>query len=428
MTRVAAVLAGRAGREAARAGERLEVRADRLLLDGPTAAEVLRAAGWSPESGEHGRGKVPRVRHPERIAVVAGAEQPAAERRALQLLARDGGFNVGLEPARAGLPGVVALDDGLVGPDDVVVGTSPDVGALGAVGCVPLHCGADELAALLARPELPTVVPPTLGVRLCGRLPRWSGGLEMAVAVLDALLVARGEGPGDDAVLQLSGPALDAMDVPDRLALCGALAAAGRTALVPPDLRTRAWLAARRTSRREAGPAVHELGTGDPAPPLPDADTLEVDVRAARPVALAGGFGGRRLGLEDADKGLRLDEACLGGRLEELRAAVEVLRDRSVRRGLLLMVVAASQRTLLHAIEEGLAADMLRAGATLLPPGSRPPPLAPGASRVTSVPGAEGGADEVLAGPAVVAASAVAGRLVEPETMRRAHRRAARIH
>jgi hypothetical protein len=41
---------------------------------------------------------------------------------------------------------------------------------------------------------------------------------------------------------------------------------------------------------------------------------------------------------------------------------------------------------------------------------------------------APGGPEEVLAGPAVVAASAVAGRVVEPETMRRAHRRATRVH
>jgi 3-isopropylmalate/(R)-2-methylmalate dehydratase large subunit len=436
-TRVAAVLGGRAGREHARSGETLGVRVDRLLLAGPTAALVLAAAGWTPGAARRGKGDGPRVGSPERIAVVAGAEQPADERRALQLLARDRGFAVALEPARAGLPGVVAADDGLVGPEDVVAGTTADVGALGALGCVPLRCSTAELAALLSDPVLRTSVPATRVVRVGGRLPRWASGFDLAVAVLDALQAdgaqldhggpAAGDEPQDGAgaALQLCGPTIDALDLPERLSLCGTLAAAGRLALIAPDLRTRTWLAARRSLRREAGPAVHEEGTGGPTPEADTHGALELDASTARTVALQGGFVGPRPTLEDAGQGLRIDEAWLGGRIEELRQAAEVLRDRSVRRGLLLAVVAASQRTLLHAIEEGLAADMLRAGATLLPPGAHPPPLAAGACRVTSMPGRP---DEVLAGAAVVAASAVAGRVVEPETMRRAHRRATRVH
>jgi homoaconitase/3-isopropylmalate dehydratase large subunit len=252
------------------------------------------------------------------------------------------------------------------------------------------------------------------------------------------------------AVLELHGPAIDGLDLPARLALCAALAAAGRAANVPPDLPTRAWLAARRPVRREAGPAVHAgdagvaghagdagdggctgvAGSADgPAPGARESDDgLDVDAATAAPTALQGGFGGRRHALRSGEATPAVDEAWLGGRLEELREAAEVLRDHSVRRGLRLAVVAASQRTLLHAIEEGLAADMLRAGATLVPPGAAPPPLPAGILRVTNVPGRAHGSDEVLAGPAVVAASAVAGRLVEPETMRRAHRRATRVH
>jgi 3-isopropylmalate/(R)-2-methylmalate dehydratase large subunit len=290
-------------------------------------------------------------------------------------------------------------------------------------------------------------------VTISGGLPRWSGGFDLALAVLDALGAegpGAGAGPGtvvpSHTVLQLGGSALEALDLPGRLLLCEALASAGQLAVIAPDRATRTWLAARRPSRREAGPAVHVDPEAPPGAGGPGAGTrgpeggagatggepaLAVSAGDAAPGARSGGIGGRPVDLADAAKGLRIDEAWLVGRLEDLRAAAEVLRDRNARRGLLLAVVAASQRTLLHAIEEGLAADLLRAGATLLPPGSRPAPLARGACRVTSAMSASnapGGPEEVLAGPAVVAASAVAGRVVEPETMRRAHRRATRVH
>jgi len=86
---------------------------------------------------------------------------------------------------------------------------------------------------------------------------------------------------------------------------------------------------------------------------------------------------------------------------------------------------ALGQRGQAHALDEGLGADFLRAGAVLLPPGSVPPPPARGEQRVVALPGGALPGD-ILVGPTVAAASAVAGWLADPEGMRRSIQRDSR--
>jgi 3-isopropylmalate/(R)-2-methylmalate dehydratase large subunit len=411
-SRVEAVLAARAAgparREAPRAGDRLPVRVDRVLVDAAVAAEVLASAAGR---GGGAVGAPLRLAEPRRWAFVAGPELPPDRRFELAETVAALGAAIALEPALAGLPGVVATDEGLVGSDDVVAGATADVGALGALGCIPLRCGTAELVRLLAETTLPTQIPPTRFVRVRGRLPRWSAGFDLALAVLDALGT-----PAGGALVELHGEAIESLDIPGRLSLCGTLALAGIGAVVPPDSRTRTWLAA----RRPGGPGAPAAAESEP--PAGTA-WLEVDAAQARPVALAGGLAGRRI--DPSEPGERpVVECVVSGRIEDLRQAAEVLRDRNARRGLALGIQPASQRALLHAIDEGLAADFLRAGATLLPPGARLGPAIDGRSRALTVPG---GPNDLLANPAVVAASAIPGRLMEPESMRRAVRRDTRV-
>jgi len=458
-SRIAALLARRAGVPAARAGDQLRVHPDRLLLDGPTAAAVIDTFQLPPARPSRPRAAAtagatasstapspsPHVVEPERFLAVAGAAQPRAEQRRVAAFAAAHGWALALQPALAGLPSVVATDEGLVGSGDVVAGARPDTGSLGGLGCATLRCDPAELAGLLDDPRLQVVVPATRFVRVSGRLPRWVGPFDLALAVLEA---AGGVPALRGAVLELHGATLDEMEVAERLALCGALAAAGVGSLVAPDRRTAAWLAARRA---RAEPPAAPL---DVAPP-PESAWIAVDARRVMLAALQLGAPGPAGGPLGPLPGRRLDPAAppagkpgraeraakasadpsgapvaavgeifLGGRIEDLRVAGEVLRDRNVRRGLFLGIQPASQRVLLHAIEEGLAADFLRAGASLLPPGAAPPPASGGELRLLT---SGGGPGDVVVGPAVAAASAVAGRLCDPEGMRRSNRRAARL-
>jgi len=416
-SRIAAVLAAHAesdtpdvapGASEIASGARIKARVDAVLLDGPTATQVLAAHATL--------GRRAPASATARFAFVAGAMQSLEERRALITFAREYDLALKLDPARAGLPAVVAADEGLVDIDHLIAGASPDVAGLGGLGCIALRCDPAELARCLCGDPVETVVPETRFLRVNGRLQRWVGPIDLAVAMWETLGGAEGMA---GAVLELGGAAIAKMEVADRLSLCATLASAGIAAICPPDDSTLAWIAARRPGPRAELPSAASAEAPDEASEQDGEATF--NARNVPMTAVQLPWPGSRSDPTQGG-GPRVEHVIVAGRIEDLRLAAEVLRDRQVRPGLLLEVRPASSRVALHAIEEGLVADLMRAGACLMPAGPVPP-AEEGELRVVSVPTAGG---DVLVNPAVAAATAVAGGLTDPESMRRGQRRTSR--
>ena len=135
--------------------------------------------------------------------------------------------------------------------------------------------------------------------------------------------------------------------------------------------------------------------------------------------------------VKDAD--VRIDQAYLGsctnGRIEDMRIGAEIVRGRHVAPGVRMIVVPASQRVMRQMADEGLIDVFLEAGAFVSGPtcgaclGGYMGILAPDEVAVASTNrnfiGRMGAKDSYvyLAGPAVVAASAIAGRIVTPDQL-----------
>jgi 3-isopropylmalate/(R)-2-methylmalate dehydratase large subunit len=271
----------------------------------------------------------------------------------------------------------------------------------------------EELVRLLRHETLTVQAPASLRVNVSGRLPRWVGPQELALHLARELTGPLRESAAGR-VLELGGRGVTDLAVDERTTLCAALAREGFSSLVPPDEATRVWLAARQPEDPAEAP--------DPpaAPVEPESADLTLQGQRLGLVARAGGV----LVDPTKDPGLPVDEVVVAGSLTTLRRAAESMQERRIQPGLRMYVLPASRRTLLHAIDEGLIAAYLRSGAILLSPGGTPPVTDRGERRVTTVTTAP---HDMLAGPAVVAASAVCGRLVDPELMRREHRRSATI-
>lgn len=410
--RLAAVLAGRAAQSSTRVGARLMVEPDRILLDAPGARDVVVALRRYEEH---------ELSFGARMLFVDAGRLPRKDRALVLRFAAERGIPLALDPAHRGRPSSVAVDEGFVGCDDVVVGFEAEIGALGGIGAVALRVDLDDVCDLAVRRAFEVALPAVTRVHVSGRLPRWSGPCELAFAVVLAL----GAGDARGQIVQLTGDGVAALDPSGRMALCAALAACGVSALVPPDRKTRVWLAARRAqqdlSARDAAhaPTESELDAADAslvAPPLPD--DVRVDASSAR---LRARRDERIVDVEADENGPPVTEVVAGGRIEELRALCEALTERPLAAGMSLLVLPNNRRALLQAIEEGLLATLVRAGASILPPGTPAAPALGHELRVVTQP--TGGPGDILVGPAVAGASAVLGRLVGPEAMRRERRR-----
>ncbi len=121
---------------------------------------------------------------------------------------------------------------------------------------------------------------------------------------------------------------------------------------------------------------------------------------------------------------------CTNGRIEDLRVAATILKDKKIKEGFQLNVIPASRQILLQAIREGVAEQLVEAGANILPP-SCGPCLGTGqgipASRHAVISTANRNfqgrmgnkeAEIYLASPATVAASALTGVITDPREIR----------
>lgn len=133
------------------------------------------------------------------------------------------------------------------------------------------------------------------------------------------------------------------------------------------------------------------------------------------------------------DVQVQIDQAYLGsctnGRIEDLRLAAEIMRGRKVHSDVRMVVVPASVKVFEQAMAEGLLTEFSKAGAFVSGPtcgaclGGHMGILAPGERCVSSTNrnfiGRMGHRDSevYLAGPAVVAASAITGRITDPRDL-----------
>ena len=124
--------------------------------------------------------------------------------------------------------------------------------------------------------------------------------------------------------------------------------------------------------------------------------------------------------------------SCTNGRIEDLRVAAKILGGRKIKKGVRVIVFPGTQKIYLDALKEGLIAQMVEAGAVVSTPtcgpclGGHMGILAKGERAVATTNrnfvGRMGHTESevYLASPAVAAASAVTGRITDPDTLLKA--------
>jgi 3-isopropylmalate/(R)-2-methylmalate dehydratase large subunit len=370
-------------------------------------------------------------------------------------------FGIRLHPmgdAGQGIVHVIGPQLGLVHPGMTIVCGDSHTSTLGAFGALAFGIGTSQVEHVLATQTLPQKWVKTMAVTATGRLPYGVTAKDLILAIIAKI----GTGGGQGHVIEYRGEAIKNLSMEGRLTVCNmSIEAGARAGLVAPDDVTFGYLEGRphaphgpawetaldywrglrtdddATFDREAVVDASQLtpfvtwGTnpGQGAPlsgSVPDPESFgDPDSRSAAERALA--YMDLRPGtpLRDIAVDTVFIGSCTNGRIEDLRAAAEVLRGRRVADGVEMLVVPGSMQVKEMAEREGLDAVFAAAGAQWRTAGCsmclgmNPDKLAAGKrSASTSNRNFEGrqgkGSRTHLVSPQVAAATAVTGRLTAP--------------
>lgn len=310
----------------------------------------------------------------------------------------------------------VLIEEGLAQPGWVVVGSDSHSTTYGAVGAFGTGMGATDIALAAASGRTWLRVPESVKVVFRGRLPK---GVTAKDAALEMVRLLTAEGATYMAVEIHLLDGAEALTRGERMTLANLTVEAGAKAgLVVPS-----------------GEILEMYRVPDWLYPDPDAryaKEVEIDLSALTP-RVSVPFYVDNVHEVAQVKGKRVDQVfigtCTNGRIEDLRAAAEVLKGRKVAPWVRLLVVPASSQVLEEAARDGTLLTLLEAGATIGTPGCGPcmgrhmGVLAPGEVCVSTsnrnFRGRMGAPDAeiYLASPRVAAASAVAGYLTTPEEL-----------
>ena len=357
-----------------------------------------------------------------------------------------------------GIVHVIGPQLGLTQPGMTIVCGDSHTSTHGAFGALAFGIGTSEVEHVLATETLPLGPLKTMAVTVTGQL---RPGVTAKDVIL-ALIAKIGTGGGQGYVVEYRGEAVEAMSMEARMTMCNmSIEAGARAGMVAPDETTFAFLKDRphapasaawdqalaywRTLRTDPDATFdHEVvldgsaltpyvtwGTnpGQGAPldgSVPDpASFSDPGQRVAAEKALS--YMDLRAGtpLRDIRVNTVFLGSCTNGRLEDLRAAAEVIRGRRVADGVRMLVVPGSMRVKEYAELEGLHEVFTAAGAEWRSAGCsmclgmNPDQLAPGErSASTSNRNFEGrqgkGGRTHLVSPLVAAATAVTGHLCSP--------------
>jgi len=373
-------------------------------------------------------------------------------------------FGITLHPmgdAGQGIVHVIGPQLGLTQPGMTVVCGDSHTSTHGAFGALAFGIGTSEVEHVLATQTLPLQRPRTMAIEVDGELPDGVTAKDLVLGIITAI----GTGGGQGHVIEYRGAAVRALSMEGRMTLCNmSIEAGARAGMVAPDDTTFDYLRGRRHAPAGAQwdaavEAWRSLRTDDDATfdrvvridastlapwvtwgtnpgqgaPLsgavPDPESYDDPgerAAASRALEYMGLRGGQRL--RDIEVQTVFIGSCTNGRIEDLRAAADVLRDRRVAPNVRVLVVPGSVAVSEMAEAEGLADVFTAAGAQWRGAGCsmclamNPDKLAPGErSASTSNRNFEGrqgpGGRTHLVSPAVAAATAVTGRLTAPRDL-----------
>ncbi len=256
----------------------------------------------------------------------------------------------------------VMCQHGYASPGRLILGTDSHTCTHGASGAFSAGIGRTEMASIWALGEIWLYVPQTIRIDV-------EGNFNYGVSAKDLILRIIGDIRADGAnykSVELHGRAIENMSVAERMTICNmGIEMGAKNIVCEPDAKVYDYIAG-----SIAGDASKQLWAdenadyeknlqydlGDLVPGLAKPDTVDNYAEV------------------NSLSGKKIDQAfigsCTNGRIEDLREAGRILKDKKV--AVRTLIYPASRRVYLQALKEGLIQLFVESGCTVNPPGCGP--------------------------------------------------------
>lgn len=341
----------------------------------------------------------------------------ANQAKAMREFARKYHIKNYFEVGRGGVCHQIMIEKGFAAPGRLIVGADSHTCTYGALGAFSTGIGSTEAASAMATGKLWFKVPETQKFVINGNLKRFVGGKDIILAILKDIGV-------DGALykaMEFYGETVNRMPLADRITISNmAIEAGGKAGIFPPDEKVFEYLKGRVIGDYKAVYSDEDANYCETF----NYDADKIDCMVAMPHLPSNVKPASEL------NHITIDQAYLGsctnGRIEDLRIAARILKNRKVNDAVRMIVVPASTEIYRQAMNEGLFEIFINAGAYISGPtcgaclGGYMGVLASKERCISSTNrnfvGRMGAKDSevYLANPAVVAASAVTGRITDP--------------
>ncbi len=417
MTMTQKILAAHAGLESVKAGQLIEAKLDLVLgndITTPVAVNEFKKFGTDKVFSKSQIAIVPDHFTPNKD--IKAAEQVKYVREFSKRMGIENFFEVG----EMGIEHCLIPEKGLAVAGDAVIGADSHTCTYGALGAFSTGIGSTDMAAGMATGKAWFKVPGALKFVLKNKPAKWVSGKDIILHIIGMIGV-------DGALyksMEFAGDGIQYLSMDDRFTICNmAIEAGGKNGIFPVDEKTVEYL--KEHASREW--KVYEADE--------DAEyekVYEIDLSALRPTVSFPHLPDNTRAIDNVGD-VELDQvvigSCTNGRISDLRIARNILKGRKVKKGIRCIVIPGTQKIYLQALEEGIVKDLIEAGAVVSTPtcgpclGGHMGILAKGERALSTTNrnfvGRMGHVESevYLASPAVAAASAITGKITDPETV-----------
>lgn len=417
MTMTQKILAAHAGLKEVKAGQLIEAELDLVLGNDITSPVAIH---------EMNKMTIQTVFDKDKIALVPDHFVPnkdiksAEHCKCVREFAMKHDITNYFEVGEMGIEHALLPEQGLTVAGDVIIGADSHTCTYGALGAFSTGVGSTDMAAGMATGKAWFKVPSAIKFVLTGSLNQWVSGKDVILHIIGMIGV-------DGALyksMEFTGEGVKHLSMDDRFTIANmAIEAGGKNGIFPVDDAARSYM--KEHSKR---PFVEYTADED----AEYDQVIEIDLSKITPT-VAYPHLPENTHTFDTIQDVKIDQvvigSCTNGRIDDLRCAASILKDRHVAKGIRVIVIPATQKIYMQAIEEGLVQTFIKAGAIVSTPTCGPclggymGVLAAGERCISTTNrnfvGRMGHVESevYLASPAVAAASAVTGKISQPSEL-----------